>query len=68
MEITKELRRYMSGFYKEFGDVVPLRELPASATTEEVINAIKLSLEAHENLLPKIFGYEELEKDPSILF
>lgn len=59
MEITKELRHYISEFYKEFGDVVPLRELPASATTEEVIDAIKLSLEAHENLLSKVYEYTD---------
>ena len=63
MNITNELKEYMSEFHKEFGDIIPLRELPPSTTTEEAISAIKLSLEAHENLLPKIFGYGKLEKD-----
>ena len=48
-------------------DIVPLRELPQSVTTEELIEAIKLSIEKNENILPKKFGYGELDKNPDIL-
>lgn len=57
----------MKRFQKEFNDVVPLRELPASISSEEIIDAIKICLDEKENLLPVILGYEELEKDKSII-
>ena len=66
-ELTNELLTYLRTFQKEFGDIVPLRELPASVTTEELIEAIKVSIEKKENILPKKFGYEELAANPDIL-
>jgi hypothetical protein len=67
VEITDELLAYLRVFQKEFGDIVPLRELPVSVTTEELIEAIKISIEKKENVLPSKFGFEELEKNPDIL-
>lgn len=66
MEITKELRDYMRKFQNEFGDIVPLREMPEGISSEQIIDAIKTCLEKNENLLPVILGYGELEKDKSI--
>ena len=66
-ELTNELLTYLRTFQKEFGDIVPLRELPASVTTEELIEAIKVSIEKKENILLKKFGYEELAANPDIL-
>lgn len=66
IEMTSELIPYLRAFQKEFGDIVPLRELPASVTTEELIEAIKHSIEKKRNLLPSRFGFEELEEIPNI--
>ena len=66
VEMTNKLLTYLRTFQKEFGDIVPLRELPAYVTTEELIEAIKVSIEKKENILPKKFGYEELEANPDI--
>ena len=66
IEMTSELIPYLRAFQKEFGDIVPLRELPASVTTEELIEAIKYSIETKRNLLPSRFGFEELEENPNI--
>ena len=67
VEMTNELLTYLRTFQKEFGDIVPLRELPASVTTDELIEAIKSSIERKENILPKIFGFEELEDNPDVM-
>lgn len=67
IEMTDELVLYMREFKTTFGDIVPLRELPQMASTEDVIEAIKKSLEAGQNLLPTLFGYEELENDHNII-
>lgn len=67
IEMTSELLSYLRAFQKEFGDIVPLRELPASVTAEEIIEAVKISIEKKENLLPRIFEFEKLESDPDIL-
>ena len=65
--MTNELLTYLRAFQKEFGDIVPLRELPAFVTTEELIEAIKISIEKKENILPSKFRFEELENNPDIL-
>lgn len=67
VEMTNELLTYLRNFQNEFGDIVPLRELPASITTEELIEAIKISIEKKQNILPTKFGFEELENNPDIL-
>lgn len=67
IEMTSELLSYLRAFQKEFGDIVPLRELPASVTAEEIIEAVKTSIEKKENLLPRIFEFEKLESDLDIL-
>lgn len=66
-ELTDDLLTYLRAFQKEFGDVVPLRELPASVTTDELIEAIKISIEKKENILPIKFGFDELEKNLDII-
>lgn len=45
IDITNDLVIYLKVFQKQFGDIVSLRELPQSITTEELIEAIKLSIE-----------------------
>lgn len=67
VEMTNELLTYLRNFQNEFGDIVPLRELPASITTEELIEAIKISIEKKQNILPTKFGFEDLENNPDIL-
>jgi len=67
IEITDELLVCLRAFEKHFGDIVPLRELPAYVTTEELIEAIKLSIESNKNTLPQKFGYGELEQNPDII-
>ncbi len=67
VDMTNELLTYLRAFQKQFGDIVPLRELPQSVTEEELIEAIKLSIQNNENILPEKFGYGELEKNPDIL-
>lgn len=65
--MTSDLLTYLRAFQKQFGDIVPLRELPSSVTTDELIEVIKISIQNNENILPQRFGYAELEKDPEIL-
>ena len=65
--MTGDLLTYLRVFQKQFGDIVPLRELPSSVTTGELIEAIKLSIQNNENILPQKFGYGELDKDSEIL-
>lgn len=67
VEMTNELLTYLKAFQKEFGDIVPLRELPSSVTTEELVEAIMISIEKKENILPSKFGFEELENNSDIL-
>lgn len=66
VDMTNDLLTYLRTFQKQFGDIVPLRELPQSVTTEELIEAIKLSIEKGENILPEKFGYGELDGNPDI--
>lgn len=67
VEITNELVVYMSKFKDTFSDIVPLRELPQTTSAEDIIEAIKKSIDEGQNLLPKIFGYEKLENDKNII-
>lgn len=67
IDMTSDLLTYLRAFQKQFGDIVPLRELPSSVTTDELIEVIKISIQNNENILPQRFGYAELEKDPEIL-
>lgn len=57
IEFNDEMKEYMLLFKKRFNDVVPLRQISTAVTNEQLIDAIKKSLEENENLLPKIFGY-----------
>lgn len=66
VDITKEMLSCLKAFQNQFGDVVPLRELPQSVNTEDLIAAIKLSIQNNENLLPKMFGYGKLENNPDM--
>ena len=67
IDMTSDLLTYLRAFQKQFGDIVPLRELPSSVTTDELIEVIKISIQNNENILLQRFGYAELEKDPEIL-
>ena len=50
-------------FKQHFGDVVPLREIPASVSTNELLDAINKSIKTNRNSLPGIFGYGKIDKD-----
>lgn len=65
IRLTKELKTAMKEFRERFDDVVPLMELPGSVTTPELMEAIGRCLRENENLLPRIFGYGEIESDPT---
>lgn len=67
IELTKELMESMDQFKMTFGDIVPLREIPQTATAEQVISAIRKSIEEKQDLLSQIFGFQKLEDDPNIL-
>lgn len=67
VEMTGELITLLREFQKEFGDIVPLRELPASVTTEELVDAIKSSIENRDNIVAKKFGYKKIDNDPNII-
>lgn len=67
VEMTGELITLLREFQKEFGDIVPLRELPASVTTEELVDAIKSSVENRDNIVAKKFGYKKIDNDPNII-
>ena len=53
----EELKKWSKLFREQFDDGIPLREIPRRVTNEELVDAIKKSLEAKKNLLPEIFGY-----------
>lgn len=65
--MTNELISYLRIFQKEFGDIVPLREISSSVTTEELLEAIKISIEKKVNILPTKFGFDKLESEPDII-
>lgn len=67
VEMTGELITLLREFQKEFGDIVPLRELPASVTTKELVDAIKSSIENKDNIVAKKFGYKKIDNDPNII-
>lgn len=52
-----ELKNYLMKFKETFGDIVPLRQISPTVTNEQLIDAIKQSVEQKNNLLPQIFGY-----------
>ena len=56
IDITNQLISLMEEFRERFGEGVPLSALPVSATTEELSNAIRMSIERGRNMLPEIFG------------
>lgn len=64
IEFTKELLHAMQRFREQFGDIVPLQEIPPSASTKDVIDAIGQSIRKNQNLLPTIFGYRKIDRDP----
>lgn len=57
IEFNDELKEYMLLFKKTFNDVVPLRQISTAVTNEQLIDAIKQSIEQNKNLLPQIFGF-----------
>lgn len=57
IEFNDELKDYMLQFKKKFNDIVPLRQISTAVTNEQLIEAIKKSIQENENLLPSIFGY-----------
>lgn len=63
IELTKELMTAIQRFREHFGDIVPLREIPGSVSTAELIEAINGSIQKNSNLLPTVFGYGEIDRD-----
>jgi len=62
--IRNEELLYWFRLYKEtFGEPVPLAEL-GNRENDELIEAIKKSVEENKNLLPEIFGFID---DPNVL-
>ena len=57
IEFNDELKEYMLLFKQTFNDIVPLRQISTAVTNEQLIEAIKQSVEQNENLLPQIFGF-----------
>ena len=57
VDFNDELKEWFELFYEHFHDTVPLRQIPRRVENYELIDAIKKSIEANENLLPVIFGY-----------
>jgi len=57
MIFNEELKTWFRIFNEKFEDIVPLRQISSSVTNEQLIDAIKKSVECNKNLLPKIFGY-----------
>ena len=53
----EEMETWMELFCDRFDDIVPLMQISTSVTNEQLIDAIRQSIEAKENLLPVIFGY-----------
>ena len=53
----EEMKKWSKLFRAQFNDVIPLRQIPGGVENQQLIDAIKRSLEAKENLLPVIFGY-----------
>lgn len=66
--VNEELIFAMRKFKEEFGDIVPLREIPAGVSVGELICAIYDSVEQKTNLLPDRFGFGELENNKNVLF
>lgn len=52
-----EMKKWFKLFHEQFHDVVPLTQISGQVTNEQLINAIRRSIEAKEDLLPVIFGY-----------
>ncbi|ADL36293.1 hypothetical protein bpr_II356 (plasmid) [Butyrivibrio proteoclasticus B316] len=67
IEMNDELVNAMQLFKKEFGDDVPLRELPPNATNKMIIEAVKESISQKRNMLPERFGYDELDDSSDLL-
>ena len=57
IKFTDELKEYMMKYKEHFDDIVPLRQISNAVTNEQLISAIKKSIEEDTNLLPEIFGY-----------
>lgn len=53
----EEMKKWFKLFYEQFHDIVPLRQISGQVTNEQLIDAIKRSIEAKEDLLPVLFGY-----------
>ena len=68
IEMNNELISAMRKFRDTFGDVVPLREIPQTATNDDIIKAINDSLETGTNVLPEVFGYKEKQNDDHEVF
>ena len=63
IEMNNELITAMRKFKDVFGDIVPLRELRADTTNEDIIKVVNESLSANKNLLPERFGYQNLDSN-----
>ena len=58
IELTEELKYWNEKMYEAFGTRIPLRQIPSGVSNEELYTVVRQSLEQGENLLPKLFGYD----------
>jgi len=56
MELNDELKQWFRLYTLTFGEPVPLSQV-GNRENEELIDAIQKSIEAQEDLIPKIFGF-----------
>ena len=66
MIITQELCDAIKRFQAEFGDIVPMIEIPPDVDNEELIGDIDSAIETHNNFLPGKYKYAELDENPDI--
>jgi len=60
---NEEMQCWLDEFHKTFGEFVPLMQV-GYFENEELIDAIRKSIEEGKNLLPEIFNFSD---DPNIL-
>ena len=61
IEMNEELIKWFGLFKKQFDDIVPMRQISGGVTNEQLIDAIRKSIESNANLLPDIFGYGDMQ-------
>lgn len=58
IDFNKELTEYIIGYNRTFNEIIPFTKLSVDITNEQLIDAVKQSINCKQNLLPDIFGYD----------